>query len=175
MKYFTRFLFMGMVLFFASSCTDKKHPRNYNEMIDEGTVSFIQQGLEAGETQVKASEVAIANSKNPHILSFAKSIIMDYGTSNDKLEEIAISNKVKGGDSVSVEHQKMIANIKTLSGSGFDKAYIQLMVTEHQNAVKLYTAATNDRIDAVQTFARRTLPRIKTNLDSANIICAGLK
>lgn len=144
-------------------------------MIDESSVSFIQQGLEAGQTEIKASEVAEANSKNPHILSFAKAIIMAHDTTNDALEQIAITNRVRGGDSISTVHQKTIANIKSLSGNAFDKAYIQLMVTEHQNAIKLYNAATNDRLDAIQTFARRALPVLKMHLDSANLICATLK
>lgn len=166
---------MVMVLFFISSCKDSKHAKNYNEMIDEGSASFIQQGLEAGQTEIKASEIAEANSKNPHILSFAKTMIMVHDTTNDALEQIAINNRVRGGDSVSIVHQKMIANITSLSGNAFDKAYIQMMVTEHQNSVKLYTAATHDRIDAIQNFARRALPVLKMHLDSANLICTTLK
>jgi putative membrane protein len=175
MKKLICFLSIVMVLFFVSSCKNNKHAKNYNEMIDEGSVSFIQQGLEAGQTEIKASQLAAANSKNPHVLSFARSIIMDYDTTNDRLEKIAINNRVRGGDSVSARHQKAIANITSLSGNAFDKAYIQFMVTEHQNVVKLYNAATNDRLDAIQTFARRALPVLKMHLDSANLICATLK
>ncbi len=175
MKKLTCFLLGVTVLFVTSLCTDTKHAKNYNNLIDEGSISFIQQGLEAGQTQVKVAQLAAANSKNPHILSFAKSIIMDYDTTNDKLVKIAINNRVRGGDSVSAAHQKTLANITSLSGNSFDKAYIQFVVTEHQNAVKLYSTATNDRIDDIQSFARRTLPGLRAHLDSANLICATLK
>jgi putative membrane protein len=102
-------------------------------------------------------------------------MVANQASAGDELEKIAINNKVRGGDSVSTAHQQAIANIAALSGTDFDKAYIQLVVTNHQNAVKLYSAATNDRIEDIQRFARKTLPVLKMHLDSANTINAGLK
>jgi putative membrane protein len=101
--------------------------------------------------------------------------VIDHATAGDELQKIAINNKVRGGDSVSTGHQKTISNLAMLSGTAFDKAYIQLMVTDHQNAVKLYSAAANDRIEDIQRFARKTLPVLKMHLDSATTIYAGLK
>ncbi|MBC7399344.1 MAG: DUF4142 domain-containing protein [Mucilaginibacter sp.] len=175
MKRLICFLCGVVVLFIASSCVDKRHAKNYNQLIDEGSVTFIQQGLEASQAEINASKLAVGRSGNSHLISFASKVITDHAAAGDELEKIAINNKVRGGDSVSITHQKAMANMATLKGADFDKAYIQLMVADHQNAVKLYTVATNDRIEDIQRFARKTLPVLKMHLDSANTIYVGLK
>lgn len=175
MKNLVCLLYGIVVLFILSSCADSKRAKNYNLLIDEGSVSFIKQGLEASQTEINASKLAEGRSNNSHLISFASKVITDHAAAGDELEKIAINNKVKSGDSISVAHQQAIANMATLKGADFDKAYIQLMVADHQNAVKLYSVASDDRIEDIQRFARKTLPILKMHLDSASTIYAGLK
>lgn len=175
MKRSISFLFAGMILFIVSSCGENRRPQNYNLIPDSGSISFIHSGLEAGQAEIKASEIAAITSKDPHIIGFAKMMISDHSATGDELQNIAINNKVTGGDSVNVDHQKAINNLKTLSGSAFDKAYIQMMVTDHQNAIELFTKAKNDKLETIQNFVQKALPTLKMHLDSANAICAKLK
>jgi putative membrane protein len=164
-----------MVVFAVISCKEGRRPKNYNHLIDDGSVAFIRQGLEDGQVEILASKVARSVSKNPRILNFAEKILIDHANMGDNLEKIAINNRVRGGDSISTEHQQNIEQIKALSGREFDRAYIQMMVNNHQSAVKSFKIASTDKIEEIQKFARLTLPVLKTNLDSANAICADLK
>jgi putative membrane protein len=175
MKNLVYLLLGAMMLFTISSCLDNKHGKNYNATIDDEGSTFIRKGLEAGLTEIKASKIAETNSKNSRIISFAKMMIADHGEAGDELEKIAIKKRVTGGDSVSTEHQKNIDDIATKSGAAFDRAYIQMMVNDHQEAVKLFTGATIDRTADIQNFAKKVLPTLKMHLDSANAICASLK
>jgi putative membrane protein len=175
MKRLICFLCGIVVLFTASSCVETKRGKNYNLLIDEGSVVFIKDGLEANQTEIKAAKLAETHSSNTHLKQFAATMVANHASAGDELEKIAINNKVRGGDSVSAAHQQTISNLATLSGADFDKAYMQLVVANHQSAVKLYSAATNDRIEDIQRFARKTLPVLKMHLDSANTIYAGLK
>jgi putative membrane protein len=176
MKNIIRLLSLMMVVFVMSSCMNNtKRPKNYNHLIDDGSVAFIQQGLEDGQAEIEASKVAQSVSKNPRILSYAKMIVTDHAAMSDELEKIAINNKVRGGDSISADHKKNIVGIKALSGGDFDRSYIQMMVNTHQSAVKSFKTASTDKIEEIQKFARKTLPTLKLHLDSANAICADLK
>jgi putative membrane protein len=175
MKRSSYLLFGVIVLFIISSCNENRRPQNYNLIPDAASISFIHSGLEAGQSEIKASEIAAVNSKNQHIIGFAKMVIADHSQAGDELQNIAINNKVTGDDSVSTDHQKVIANLKTLSGSAFDKAYIQMMVTDHQKAIELFTKAKTDKLETIQNFAQKVLPTLKVHLDSANAICAILK
>jgi putative membrane protein len=165
-----------MVVFVMSSCMDNnKRPKNYNHLIDEGSVAFIQQGLEDGQAEIEASKVAQSVSKNRRVVNYAIMIVKDHAAMGDELQKIAINNKIRGGDSISTAHQQNIADIKALSGRDFDRAYIQMMVNTHQSAVKAFKTASTDKIEEIQKFARNTVPILKLHLDSANAICADLK
>lgn len=177
MKKLTATLLGVMILYTVSSCMDDKHAKNYNDdkTLDESGASFIKQGLEAGLTEIQAAKIAETNSKNPRVISFAKMMITDHTKAGDELEKIGINKRVAEGDTINTGHQKMIADISKKSGAAFDKQYIQMMVNDHQNAVKLFTEASNNKNEQVQTFAKKTLPVLKMHLDSANAICTSLK
>lgn len=166
-----------MILFMASSCLDNKHAKNYNdnEMVDESGADFIKQGLEAGLAEIRAAKIAEINSGNPRVISFAKMMINDHTKAGDELEKISIIKRVSEGDTVNTDHQKMITVISAKKGAAFDKLYMQMMVNDHQNVVKLFTTATSDRNADIQNFAKKILPILKMHLDSANAICASLK
>jgi hypothetical protein len=53
MKNLVCFLCGIVMLFVASSCVDKRHAKNYNLLMDEGSVTFIQQGLEQAKQKLK--------------------------------------------------------------------------------------------------------------------------
>ncbi len=171
-------LLTGVVIIFTiSSCLDNKRAKNYNNntVVDEAASSFIKQGLEAGLAEIKAAKIAETNSKNPRIISFAKMMITDHTQAGDELEKIGINKRVTEGDTINAAHQKLIANIATKTGADFDRAYIQMMVTDHQSAIKLFIEATADKSIDIQNFAKKTLPALKMHLDSADAICASLK
>lgn len=175
MKKLIYFLYGVVVVFVVSSCADSKRAKNYNLLIDEASVTFIKDGLEVNQTELNASKLAESHSQNTHLKKYAAATVTDHTAIGDELEKIAIINKIRGGDSLSAGHQTAIANLSNLSGIQFDKAYVDLMIADHETAVKLYSKATDDRIEDIQSFARKTLPVLRMHLDSANAIKAGLK
>lgn len=175
MKRLIYMLSIVAVAFAVSSCMESRKPRNFNHLIDDGSVAFIQHGLESSQADLEASKIAQSVSKNRRVLAFANMIIANHDTVTDGLEKIAINNKVRGGDSISIANQNNISTIKALSGAEFDRSYIQMMVNSHQAVVKSYKIASTDKIEEIQQFARRTLPILKTQLDSATAICTDLK
>lgn len=177
MKKLTAILLGIMILFTVSSCMDNKQAKNYNDdkTLDESGTSFIKQGLEAGLAEIQAAKIAETNSKNPRIISFAKMMITDHTKAGDELEKIGINKRVAEGDTINAGHQKMIAAISAKSGTAFDKLYMQMMVNDHQSAVKLFTEASNNKNEDIQAFAKKTLPTLKMHLDSANAISQSLK
>lgn len=157
------------------SCANNKHARNFTDIVDESAVAFIKQGLEAGQTEIKASKIAETTSKNSRVISFAQMVIADHINIDDNLQKMAITNKVAATDSVSGAHQAAIASMSNNSGLKFDQAYIRLMIDDHEQAIKLFNIAKTDRNEDIQRFAKRTLPVLMMHLDSANAIFQSLK
>jgi len=166
-----------IVLFVVSSCQDNRHAKNYNDktLVDDEGLSFIKNGLEGGMTEIKASGLAKTNSTNPRVVSFADMMIADHTDAGNELKTIESAKMVDARDTISAEHKQMIANLSTLSGASFDKAYIKMMIADHEKAIKLFTEATGNTSNLIQNFSRKTLPKIQMHLDSAEAISASLK
>ena len=69
----------------------------------------------------------------------------------------------------------MIDSLSKKTGADFDKAYIAMMVKDHEAAVDLFKEQSNDKNQTIQDFARKTLPTIEMHLDKAKDIEASLK
>ncbi len=162
-------------IFATQSCINKA--RNYNKEteVDQEGLNFIQNGIEAGHTEISASLAAESRSKNPRVIAFAKMMIADHTMAGDSLNQIRIKELVDKPDSINQAHKKAIDSISKFTGSEFDKAYMQMMVGDHIGAVKLFTDASSNRSNTIQKFAKKTLPTLQMHLDSAKAINASLK
>jgi putative membrane protein len=61
------------------------------------------------------------------------------------------------------------------SGADFDKAYINLMVDEHESAVDLFQDGADDGNPQVQAFAAKYLPKLRQHLEQAEQLDKSLK
>lgn len=165
----------GVTVF--AGCTGNQKAKNYNEksLVDEGGLDFIHTGIVAGMTEIQASTIAKTKSKNLRVVKFADMMIMDHTAAGDSLKKIEADKYVDKTDSIPPDTKKKLDSLQNLSDGAFDKAYIQMMVADHQKAVQLFTSATTDKVAAIQAFAKKTLPTLQMHLDSATAINASLK
>lgn len=159
-----------------ASCAYKQATNYNNETnADQEGLAFIQNGLEGGLTEIKASGLAITNSSNPRVLSLAKMMINDHTNAGNQLEKIKADKDVMAEDRINTPHMEMIHALSEKKGADFDKAYVQMMVDDHENAVELFAAATRNNSPEIEDFAKKTLPTIQMHLDSSKAVLASLK
>jgi putative membrane protein len=165
------------VLYVVSSCDDPKKANNYNQetAVDQSSLNFINTAIDGGRTEVKLSTVAAHVSQNPRIVRFAKMMITDHTKGIEDLKVLRKKELINPHDALSPEHRKLIDSLSKLFGTDFDKAYMQVMVTDHEKTVGLVREETNEREPSVQALARNILPTIEMHLDSAKAITATLK
>jgi len=169
---------LGLALALSvQSCIDNEKAKIYQEktLVDDGGVALIRNGLEGGMTEIKASALAEANSKNPRVISFAKMMIADHTKADSALKAMEFDKMITEEDTISGDHKVMIDSLAKKSGADFDKAYIAMMIHDHEGAVDLFTEQSNDKNKTIQDFARQTLPTIEMHLDSAKAINESLK
>ena len=156
---------------------DNKRAKNYNSktLVDAEALNFIKQGIEGGLTEVKAANLALQNSANPRIISFANKLIVDHTAAGAELKKIEGDKYVTGNDTVNAEHKHMITKLSTKIGVEFDKAYIRMMIPDHEEAIRLYESVEHNTSGTIQAFAKKTLPLLKAHLDTAKAINASLK
>src|SRR5689334_12793254 len=94
----------------------------------------------ANQVDVDAGQVAKANSTNPQVKSFAQTMITDHTGVNKQATALVTKLKVTPEDNdtskaLKAGGEKNVANLKTLKGAAFDKAYIDHEVTYHQQVL----------------------------------------
>jgi len=164
-------------LYVVTSCDDPKKANNYNQetTVDQSGLNFINTAIDGGRTEVKLSAAAVHISQNPRIVSFAKMMITDHTKGIEELKVLRKKELINPHDALSPEHKKLVDSLSKLSGTEFDKAYMEVMVADHEKTVDLFKEETQERAPSVQTLARNILPTIEMHLESAKAIAATLK
>ena len=102
-------------------------------------------------------------------------LINDHTKSNDVLKKLESDKKISETDTISSAHKLMLDDLSKKTGAAFDKAYLQTMVADHEQVIKLFMTASKNTDPEIVKFANSTLPTLKLHLDSANTICIALK
>ena len=169
---------LGLVMALSlQSCIDNWRAKYYNEktLVDDLGFSLIKNGIEGGMTEIAASQLAVKNSTNPQVVSLAKTIIDDHTKADSTLKWMESDKLITEKDTISGEHQELIDSLAKKTGAEFDKAYLEMMVKGHEEAVDLFTEASDDKNETIKTFAANTLPTIQMHLDKAKELAGSVK
>jgi putative membrane protein len=122
---------------------------------------FVGRASEAGMAEVELSKVAVQKSTTPAVKEFAQTMVTDHTKANMELEPIAKAKSIAPTKTLNATHAKALADLKGMSGKDFDTAYLKQMVTDHDEAVALFTAGTTVKDKDLAAFATKTLPVLK--------------
>lgn len=141
---------------------------------DSATVMFITKAASGGMMEVQLGNLAQEQAQNQRVKDFGAMMVRDHSKANDELKSIASGKNVALSDSLMPEHKHHVTDLQKRKGAAFDKAYMNMMVQDHQKDVQEFEKASNNLSDGeVKAFATRTLPTLKAHLDSATAINKG--
>jgi len=168
---------LGLAIALSVQSCDNWKAKYYNEksLVDKPGVEFLNQAVEGGLTEVAAAKLAVANSTNQEVVSFAKMMITDHTQADSTMKAIEDDQLVTANDTISAEHKVILDSLAAKKGADFDKAYMAMMVKDHEGAVDLFTEASTDKNIPVHYFAEKTLPTIKEHLEKAEELEKSLK
>ena len=164
----------------ADSASDSPHKNDSSNVsgptsASKGDADFMSGVADAGMTEIQASQAAGQLSQNQRVKDFAAMMIRDHGTWGDQLKSIAQSRNVSLPAAISDEHQKAVSELQKKSGAAFDRAYMHMMVRDHEGALKDFQTEQGTAQDsALLKFVNNTIPGIQMHLDSAKAIDKGI-
>ncbi len=166
-----------MLVLVASSCQDQHRAKNYNDktLADDAAIYFIKNGIESSLAEIKASEIAKSRSSNQNVINFANMMINHHTETANELKKIQADKLVSSRDSINMEHEEAFAVLSSKSGIEFDKAYLEMMIIDHEKAIELFKSVNDNTSKTIQDFAGKTLSSLKAHLDEAKKIKATLK
>jgi putative membrane protein len=136
--------------------------------VSEFDKEFATKAAHAGHAEVELGKLGQSKGTSDSVKSFGGQMVEDHSKANKELEKVAKQKNLQlptGPD----ERQKLAyQKLEKLSGEEFDSAFMEQMVTDHQEATKLFEEASEKGKDPeIRQFASKTLPTIKHHLEMA--------
>lgn len=121
--------------------------------------------------EVESAKLAATKASNAEVKSLAQHIRSDHEKSTAELKTAAGTANVTVTPALDSEKQAMLNRLKALSGTEFDREFVEQQKTAHQKAlVLLQSYASGGDNEALKAFAGKTATAVKGHLDHVNSI-----
>lgn len=141
----------------------------------EDDSEFMVTAASGGLMEVKLGELAKTNALNQSVKDFAKQMASDHTQVNAELAALATQKNISIPVAPSDKHQKHIDDLSSKTGKDFDKAYMDLMVEDHEEDIDLFEKQAEHGKDAdIKTLASGKIATLKHHLEMAKGIKAAL-
>ena len=188
MKQLSIYLLSGALALFCYSCGNNNQPgsteaakdSNSTKMSDStsgnamaSTVSksdqnFAVDAANAGMTEIKAGQMAEEKGMAKDVKEYGKMMVKDHTEAADKLKSIAASKNITLPSTISSDMQKDLDDLDKKMGKDFDKAYLDMMVSDHKKVISSFEDEAKNGSDAdIRAFADSTLHTLRHHLDEA--------
>jgi putative membrane protein len=142
----------------------------------EGDTKFAVALADGGLFEVEAAKLAANNASAANVKDFAKMMVTDHSGAGAELKDLAAKKNISLPAALSESKQKKYNDLAAKKGTDFDKAYIDCMVDEHQDAVDALQKEAEKGNDAeLRSWAAGKLATIQHHLEVIKSIKDGKK
>jgi putative membrane protein len=138
---------------------DQPPPNEAEGALKHHDRSFMMKAAKAGNKEIAVSQAVMDKLSNPQLKTFAQSMITDHTAAGADLSALAASKNVtlpQPDPSIAEDWSKKTGDI--------DSKYVKEMVSDHEEAVKLFEKATKSTDADIAAFAQKTLPTLQHHL-----------
>jgi len=133
--------------------------------------TFVMKAAAGGMMEVELGKVAQDNGNNARVKNFGQMMVSDHSKANDELKSFASSRGISLPSALPADEQKHVDAMKKMKGKAFDTHYMSMMVNDHKTDIGEFEKASKSAKDNdLKNWATKTLPTLKTHLDSAQAI-----
>ncbi|KQN38883.1 hypothetical protein ASE92_05545 [Pedobacter sp. Leaf41] len=143
--------------------------------LDEAGATFLRKAAVGGIMEVEAAKIAMKNASNQKVKDFAAKMLTDHTQANKELKALATDKKIITPDALPAEDQIHLDEMKKMTGSSFDKHYMDMMVTDHQKTISLFKDGMENKDAKLKEWAGKTLTVIEGHDQAAKEIVTNLK
>lgn len=136
---------------------------------------FVMDVATVNTAEVELGKLATDKASNDQVKKFGQRMVDDHTKAGDELKTLAQQKNITLPTDLDAKHKAVRDRLTKLSGEGFDRAYMQEMVSGHRQAVmKFRTAAKSGKDPEIKEWAAKTLPTIEEHLKQAQGIARGV-
>ena len=129
---------------------------------------FLREAAGANVMEVSLGRVAETRASERAVKGFGQRMITDHSRLQQELTTLASSNGVALNPSLNMEQQQEVNRLQNLSGPEFDRAYMELMIQNHDKDVTHFENQARDADSRlVRDLAAKSLPVLRQHLSLA--------
>ncbi|WP_276499562.1 DUF4142 domain-containing protein [Pontibacter litorisediminis] len=188
-KIFSTGLIAGAFMFAMASCNQEggavEEAQEVNEQVAEDTQmedqmtdmsDFMTKAASGGMMEVELGKMAQEKGQHADVKSFGQMMVTDHSKANEELKSLAQKKNIVLPDSMGEKHMDHVQELRDKTGAEFDRAYMDLMVEDHEEDVNMFEdAAKNLQDPDVKAFASKTVPTLRQHLQRAQQIDSTLQ
>ena len=157
----------------STNTTATTTPMNTAPLPKEDSL-FVLEAAKGGMMEVEAGNIAQQNASSQRVKDFGAMMVRDHSQANNELKSLVSGRGIMLPDSLSGDMRKHLDALKKMTGKAFDNHYVSMMLSDHKKDVSKFEKESKDAKDAdIRNFAGKTLPTLKTHLDSIQAISKG--
>jgi putative membrane protein len=123
-------------------------PFQANAAVTDQDKQFLTMAAQSDFNEINLSKLAETKATNPQVKAFAHKMVADHTALEAKMKPFATAWGLTPPTSFDADHQAEYDKLNGLSGSDFDKEYMDAMVTDHHKALDAFTSEANTTTDA---------------------------
>jgi putative membrane protein len=134
---------------------------------------FVNKTAEGGMAEIELGKLAAAKASSDDVKKFGRRMVDDHTKANGQLKQIASSKGVTVPDDLNAKDKAIKAQLEKLSGTKFDRAYMNDMVMDHiRDVAEFNREITTAKDPDVKNFASQTLPTLQDHLKNARSVAS---
>jgi putative membrane protein len=147
-----------------------------NNNLSDFDRQFMVRAAQSGMAEVQLGQLAVQRAASNEVRQFGQRMIQDHTRANAQLMQLSRQKGVSLPQTLGPQYQAIQARLSNLSGTSFDRAYMNQMVQQHSQDVSLFQQETQRGQDTqVRAWARQTLPALQAHLQQARTIANNLQ
>lgn len=180
---------LAAILFFGSACNsnntgkddskevaEEKNEQKFDDNKQEDDREFAVEAASGGLMEVELGKLAQKNASSSKVKEFGQTMVNDHSKANEELKTLAATKNISLPPTPGGKHQDHINELTGKTGAEFDKAYIDMMVDDHEEDVKKFQQeAEKGKDPEIKAFAAGKVPTLTHHLEMAKAIKDSMK
>jgi putative membrane protein len=109
---------------------------------------FLSTAAQSDTNEIKLSQLAETKASSAQVKAFARTMVTDHNKLEAKMKPFATAWGLTPPTGLDSEHQAIYDKLNGLSGTAFDKEYMEAMAADHHKALDAFTKEADTTADA---------------------------
>jgi putative membrane protein len=155
----------------GQSTTATSSPGQMDNAAPLSAANYLQMASSSDQFEIQSSQLAVQNSQNAGVRSFAQMLINDHTRmSNEMMAAAQAAGVATSPPVLAAHHAQMLTTLQT-AGPNFDSVYRQQQITAHQEALNLHRSyASSGDVASLKSLATTAVPAIEMHLQQAQAL-----